>query len=363
MMEIDRTQNLDRETFWKRYVRPAKPVVITDLLNGTPIAGLRTREGAVAELGRMPILVRPEYGRSLLSTLEAGPDTSRKPETVSLRGYFRIIDTDPTTTRMCIEEPTSPELAALAPVPKLCTKRDGSVDDGLKSTIFVGNQGNAAPLHYDGDSRHVLLYQVFGTKRVVVIGAQHGAALRPIANFSTLRWSKCPSNERFELLDKLGGVETVIGPGEAIFMPALSYHAADYIEDGMSLNFRFGRNRYHEMFSAHVHLEPNAQRLMAASLDEVASMTTFRDAYRRIADELCAASPTSWAKYERMVVLLAELTEGLKDGAIDEVESSAFVEFPPVIVAALRRAHLFKEQLYRQRAPITPDLLEVPIPL
>lgn len=361
-MEIERIHDVDRDTFWRRYVLPATPVVITDLLSGTPIAGLRTREQTVAELGRMPLLIRPEYSRSLLSTLEAGPDTSRKPETVSLRGYFRIIDTDPTTTRMCIEEPTPPELAALAPLPKLCTKQDGSADDGQKSTIFVGNQGNAAPLHYDGDSRHVLLYQVFGTKRVVVIGAQHGAALRPIANFSTLRWSKCPSNERYELLQKLGGVETVIGPGEAIFMPALSYHAADYVEDGMSVNFRFGRNRYHELFSEHVHLDPNAQRLMAASLEERASETTFRDAYRRVVDEVCAPAPTSWTKHGRMVELLASLTEHLKDGAVSAVESSAFVDFPPVVVEALRRAHLFKEQLYRQRAPVTPQQLEVPIP-
>ncbi len=361
MMEIERVQGLDRETFWRRYVLEHRPVVITDLLRDAPIAGVRTREEAIAELGRTPLVIRPEYGRSLLSTLAVGPDTSHAPETVSLRGYFRIVDHEPTTARMCIEEPTPPEVSRLAPVPALATAADGSPDAELKSTIFVGNQGNSAPLHYDGDSRHVLLYQVFGLKRVVVIGAQHGAALRPIANFSTLHWATCPPHERYDLLDRLGGVETVIGPGEAIFMPALGYHAADYVEDGMSVNFRFGRNRYHELFSAHVHLDPNAQRLMAASLTERAAETTFRDAYRRVVDELCKAAPTSWTKRQRMVALLAELTEGLRDDAVARVESSAFVALPEVVVQALHRAHLFKDQLYRQRETVSPASLGVPL--
>ena len=361
-MDIARIQHIDRQTFWREHVLPAQPVVLTGLMDGAPVAGIRTREESIAELGRMPMVIRPEYGRSLLSMLAAGPNTSHAPETVSLRGYYRIIDSDPTTSRMCIEEKTAPELAAIAPVPSLCTLQDGSSDPGLKSTMFVGNRGNCAPLHYDGDSRHVLLYQVFGLKRVVVLGARHGAALRPIANFSTLRWSQCPENERYEIVRQLGGMETVLGPGEAIYIPALAYHAADYIEDGMSVNFRFGRNRYHELFSAHVHLDPLSQRFMAASMSEDAATTTFRDGYRRVADEVMAATPTSWSKYQRMKQLLAALCEDLRDGPAVNVESTAFVDFPPVVEAALRRAHLFKDQLYRQRQPITRDMLDVPVP-
>lgn len=361
-MDLERIGSLDRDSFWRDYVLPGKPVIITDLMAGTPVAGLRTRERAIESIGRMPMTIRPEYGRSLLSTLEAGPNTSHAPETVSLRGYFRIIDNDPTTSRMCIEEPTPKELSDMAPVPKLCTDQQGGVDEHLKSTIFVGNGSNCAPLHYDGDARHVLLYQVFGTKAVTLIPPQHGAALRPIANFSTLRWAHCDANERYEILDELGGSETVIGPGEAIFMPALWYHAADYLEDGMSVNFRFGRNRYHELFSAHVHLDPNAQRLLTASLAESTSETELRDAYRQVADLVTAPTPTSWLKRERMATLFEELCADLGDDPVTAISCSAFVDLPPIVVEALHRAHIFKEQLYRQRTQLTRDNLDVPIP-
>ncbi len=361
-MEVERIANIGRDAFWREYVLPAKPVVLTDMMHGAPVAGLRTREATVAKLGRMPIVIRPEYSRSLLATLASGPNTKHQPETVSLRGYFRIADDDPTTTRMCMEEATPTELANIAPVPAICTNHDGGSDGALVSTIFVGNQGNCAPLHYDGDSRHVVLYQVFGLKRMVVLGAQHGAALRPIANFSTLRWATCPEHERHAILRHLGGVETVLRPGEALFMPALSYHAADYLEDGMSVNFRFGRNRYHELFTAHVHLDPHAQRLMAASFTEESVRTRFKDTYRRVADEVVAATPTSWLKHQRMRKLLATLCDGLDDGAATEVQSSAFVDFPAVVREALQRGHVFKDQLYRQRETIRRDMLAVPVP-
>jgi hypothetical protein len=360
---IRRRAGLDRDTFWREHVLAAEPVIVTDLLDGAPIREVTTRAQAEAAFGKVPLTIRPEYSRSLLAALDAGPAAARAGETMSLGGYYRHVDSDRQTTLMCIEEATPAEVAAQAPAPSLATAQDGGPDAAMKSTVFIGNAGNFAPLHYDGDSRHVLLYQVFGHKRVVLLPARHGAALDPIANFSTLQLSRASDEERRRVVEALGGWEDVLAPGEAVFMPALVYHAADYLEDGMSVNFRFGRNRYHELLSAHVHLSPESQRLAAASLAEGDTLGAQRARFARLTAELCLPAPTSYAKYRAMQALLAELTADLGDApaAKDALAGAPFAPLPAVVREALLRAHLFKEQLYRHRSPLAPAELGVPL--
>jgi lysine-specific demethylase 8 len=362
--QLPRRAGLDRETFWREHVLRAAPVIITDLLADAPIRAVTTRAQAEAAFGMLPLTIRPEYSRSLLAALERGPSAVTPAETMSLAGYFRHVDGDRATALMCIEEPSPAEIVAAAPPPALATAHDGGPDGALKSTMFIGNAGNFAPLHYDGDSRHVLLYQVFGAKRVVLLPARHGAALDPIANFSTLRLSSCSDEERRRLVAGLGGWEDEIAPGEAVFMPALVYHAADYLEDGMSVNFRFGRNRYHEIFSAHVHLDPAAQRLAASSLTEASVESTHRRRFATLAAELCRAAPSSYVKYTQMRALLGDLAADLDDGAApaDALAGAPFAPLAPlapVVREALIRAHLFKDQLYRHRRALSLEELGV----
>ena len=49
-----------------------------------------------------------------------------------------------------------------------------------KRNVFIAGRGNKAHIHYDGDQRQVLLYQVFGRKEVILLPPASGAPFKPL---------------------------------------------------------------------------------------------------------------------------------------------------------------------------------------
>ena len=251
----------------------------------------------------------------------------------------------PDTPVMCAEEATPRAVAEAVGVP-----RAAQGDDDMRSTVFIGNAGNVAPIHFDGDCRHVLLHQLFGRKLVVMLPPSASSSLRPVVNFSTLWLRGIAEDELRDRVRRLGGWECVLSPGETLLMPALIWHGVHYLDDGMSVNFRFGRHARHRFISEQLHLDERVQAFAAATVDpqSIAEGGDHEAAWRRLLS--CWARPaiTPRAKGEEIRECLDAFAPRSPSPAVD-VPNEWFAPLPEVVVQALERAHLFNQRLYLHR--------------
>jgi len=187
-------------------------------------------------------------------------------------------------------------------------------DHDLLMNAFVGNRGNKAHLHYDGDHRHVLLYQVFGVKNVIVFRPESGPQLKPLHSlvFSGIALDQLSGEGRRELLDAASGYYGTLQPGEAIFIPMLAWHYLEYVENAMSVNIRFGRNPYGRFLCVdNFHRDYYIQNVASQFAD--AELCEHR--YRKEIDEIVAeyARPTEskMTKVKRVRALFKRLLREL----------------------------------------------------
>lgn len=154
--------------------------------------------------------------------------------------YLRLVDDSGgmVKPRIAFEPPAAARV--WFKLPPVCAAQPGE-SEAMVLACLVGTRGSFSQLHFDKDGLHGLLYQVYGRKRVAVIAADAAHKLAPFTQFS--RW--CLQNftdaDRAAFLRYTGGSEAVIGPGEAIYLPAFCWHFVDYLDDCWSLNIRFRR--------------------------------------------------------------------------------------------------------------------------
>jgi hypothetical protein len=260
LKKIERISMPSIESFYRDYILPRRPVIITDLFKHHPIGNVTSLESARQEFRKIPLQVTPEYSRLSGSTLNGSPGVMR------FGDYLDFIESHPSTPIMCTEYTTPARVSAMYRLPDVCRADNDDVrlpellniprrwgDYDLMSNMFLGNRGNYAHLHYDGDQRQVLLYQVFGRKRVILFQPSSGRRLDVInafsQGFSNIYLEKKSESEKQEFIDYADGYDGIIEPGEAVYMPMLIWHYLEYLDTGMSINFRFGRNVYGRFLS------------------------------------------------------------------------------------------------------------------
>jgi hypothetical protein len=255
---IPRISAPDSVGFLHEYIFPGRPIVIADLFDESPIRAIDTVERACDDLGGVELLIQPNY----MTFLDGKPP--RPPRPLRLAEYAEHVARSPATRDLCVEYPTPEAIAKLFVKPPYCALRDAA---DVISATFVANPGNYNHLHFDDDQRDVLLYQVFGTKRFIVIDPDQGRKLDPFLVFDQptanalasipsrdasgrVFFENFPSEEaRDAFLRYVHASETVLHPGETIFIPALHWHYVEYVDFSMSVTCRLGRNRYNRAFA------------------------------------------------------------------------------------------------------------------
>lgn len=240
----------DRETFFREYVFKRKPVVITDLFARDPIGQVRTLKDASEMFGGMKLLVRQEYMSSR--------NTPARHETgvMTFDEYWDHIHANPESKLLCTEYDIPAPMMMQFKLPDQCRAADIGQreildfprrygDHDLYANLFIAGRDNRAHIHYDGDHRQVFLYQVFGRKEVILLPPAGGARFKPLDQYNLeLELHRLSREQRLEIIEEAGGYHTVIGPGETIYMPMLIWHYLEYVDDAMSFNVRFGRNKF-----------------------------------------------------------------------------------------------------------------------
>jgi lysine-specific demethylase 8 len=177
------------------------------------------------------------------------------------------------------------------------------------SNCFIGNAGNLATLHIDGDQREVLLYQVFGEKEVVLFDL-HGK-ISDYVKEKRVRLGMWGVDLGRDDLDALGdlvdGYKATLKPGEAVFIPKLMWHYLGYDTDAMSVNFRFGRKPVNRFLSVDLFHRDLYVQFFASRVSQSQYKSQLAAALETIKEEYVAPKPTLRKRIEDMRALFKSL--------------------------------------------------------
>jgi lysine-specific demethylase 8 len=312
--QIERISMPDDDTFFREYVFTRKPAIITNLFSQDEIGQCRARSDAEAAFKDVRLRIQPEY-----TAKASGSDQAER--VMTFEEYWAFTNTDPSTPMMCTEYEIPAKIMASFTLPHVCRARDlrdeevfalprRCGDNDLMANLFVGNRGNKAHLHYDGDHRHVLLNQVFGRKQVILFQPASGLALLP-TDAAPGRAGMCleqmSETEKREFVDAADGYLDTLYPGETIYIPMLMWHYLEYLDDAMSFNLRFGRNPFGRFLCVdNFHRDYYVQNFSAHLCDR-SKESRFIESITRVSDQYVQPAASKRDKVQEMRALFKEL--------------------------------------------------------
>ena len=228
--QVEKIANLTNESFAKNYLQPLKPVVFTDLTKNWKGLSKWTIDFFKKEYGHLEVPVTtPNYSKPGKNYME--PDM-----TMSFKEYLDLMEKGPIPYRIFLWNifKLAPELIQDFSIP---TIMDGFINDF--PFMFFGGEGSVTAMHYDIDLSHVFLNQLHGRKRVVLFAHDQSINLyqHPYTVASYVDINN-PDYDRYPALSKVNGFETIIYPGDTLFIPSGYWHYIEYIDGGYSIALR-----------------------------------------------------------------------------------------------------------------------------
>jgi hypothetical protein len=118
-------------------------------------------------------------------------------------------------------------------MPRMWRRPDGYLK------LLIGGVGGKFPLmHYDTDNANALITEIYGEKEFVIFSPNDTPYLYAPPNSkhtSPINDLDRPDLERFPLFSKATQYRSVIGPGEAIFIPSGWWHSARVVTTSISV--------------------------------------------------------------------------------------------------------------------------------
>lgn len=230
LQPVPKKTGLTRATFAEQHLNPMLPVVFTDFTQNWAGRQKWTIEFFKKQYGHLSVPVAsPNYSKPGKNYMY--PDT-----TMSFGEYLTLLDRGPMEYRIFLWNlfKYAPELIKDFDYPNIM---DGFIQDF--PFMFFGGQGSVTAMHYDIDMSHVFLSQLHGRKRVVLFAHDQSPYLYhlPYSVASYVDINK-PDYARFPALAKAKGWETMLYPGETIFIPSGYWHYIEYTDGGYSIALR-----------------------------------------------------------------------------------------------------------------------------
>ena len=242
-LQIDQIDALElsRDKFRIHYLTKSKPLVIKNFASLFPAGKLWTFE----------------YLNKIMGNHKIGIIDSSRTKNTAYTGYDLMMTFSEFCSIIQRDEETPyriflfnmfkefPELRQEFPTPDIIRGVLGNL-----ALAFFGGKNTKVRFHFDIDCSSVLMTQIIGRKRVVLIPPVYENLIYkvPLTSFSLIDPDK-PDYEKFPALRYVEGYDFVLQPHDALFMPSRYWHFNTYLEGGMAVSYRVLANKPGEIYN------------------------------------------------------------------------------------------------------------------
>lgn len=232
LQPIDVVEDIDRDEFYRNYVKPLRPLVIRNFGKNWKAFDKWSYPFLQQAAGNETVKL---YGR----WLDNEPTLIEMPpaKEMAFGEYLQMLaDGTPSDLRIFLFNlfKLSPELLKDFDFPEIT---EGWLKDF--PFMFFGCAGSDVRLHYDIDLSHVFISQFQGTKRITLFDQDQTKYLYKLpftthsaADLSEIDYDKYPA------LRYVKGYQHDLKHGETLFMPSGIWHYIQYLDGSFSLSLR-----------------------------------------------------------------------------------------------------------------------------
>ncbi|TDX84685.1 cupin-like domain-containing protein [Epilithonimonas xixisoli] len=230
---IDIVDDISREDFLEKYLKPRKPVVIKNMARNWPAYQKWTMDYIKEVVGDVTV--------PLYDSAKADPAAPINAPTTEMKfaDYIDLIQREPTDLRIFFFDPIkhAPDILNDYISPK---ELMGGFLDKYPS-MFFGGKSSVTFLHYDIDLAHIFHTHFNGRKHVLLFEQKWKERLYclPYATYALEDYDiENPDFTKFPALDGVQGIECFLEHGDTLFMPTGWWHWMKYLDGSFSLSLR-----------------------------------------------------------------------------------------------------------------------------
>lgn len=230
---IDIVDDISKEEFYEKYLKPRRPVVIKNMAKKWPAYQKWTMEYMKEVVGDVEV---PLYDSS-----KADPSApiNASAATMKFGDYIDLIQREPTDLRIFLFDPIkyAPKLLEDYISPK--ELMGGFLDK--YPNMFFGGKGSVTFLHFDIDMAHIFHTHFNGRKHILLFDYKWRERLYqiPYATYALEDYDiENPDFTKFPALDGVEGIECFLEHGDTLFMPTGWWHWMKYLEGSFSISLR-----------------------------------------------------------------------------------------------------------------------------
>ena len=230
---IDIVDDISKEDFLEKYLKPRKPVVIKNMAKKWPAYQKWTMEYMKNVVGDVEV--------PLYDSAKADPSApiNASAATMKFGDYIDLIEREPTDLRIFLFDPIkyAPKLLEDYLSPK--DLMGGFLDK--YPNMFFGGKGSVTFLHFDIDMAHIFHTHFNGRKHILLFDYKWKDRLYkiPYATYALEDFDIAnPDFEKFPALDGVQGVECFLEHGDTLFMPTGWWHWMKYLDGSFSISLR-----------------------------------------------------------------------------------------------------------------------------
>ncbi|MGN7865673.1 cupin-like domain-containing protein [Chryseobacterium sp.] len=230
---IDVVDEISKEEFYEKYLKPRRPVVIKNMAKKWPAYQKWTMEYMKEVVGDVEV---PLYDSS-----KADPSAPINASAAKMKfgDYIDLIQREPTDLRIFLFDPIkyAPKLLEDYISPK--ELMGGFLDK--YPNMFFGGKGSVTFLHFDIDMAHIFHTHFNGRKHILLFDYKWRERLYqiPYATYALEDYDiENPDFTKFPALDGVEGIECYLEHGDTLFMPTGWWHWMKYLDGSFSISLR-----------------------------------------------------------------------------------------------------------------------------